>query len=296
MTDENGGDRQSVTTKTGSGERTRTLRSEQIGVLEAMRWYWKMVVACVVLLTGAGIGLALVRTPVYTSTATLNVDFAAQGPTSLSGSLSAAQASAEAYARAFSATALIEQVSGKTGIDPDTVVDRVSASAIPDNTIVLIDAKGDSASAARRLANISSAALIGYVTQFAGGEGRAREESSTILDRYRKISAEYNKSFAEQERLARAAKLNPTRQVQAELQQVKLETQVSALKRQGLFEAYTQSQGHYVAPLSYISRAATAEDDRRSKLQLLAFLGFVSGLAVGAALATLRANRTLALS
>ena len=281
----------------GAGERTRTLRSEQIGVFESMRWHWKTVLVCVLLLTGAGVGLALVRAPVYTAEATLNVDFASTNPATLSGSLSAAQASAESYARAFGSTALINNVSKKTGVAPDDVIDRVRAAAIPENTIITITAKGDSAGASRELANAASAALIGYVTKFAGASSaQSGRETSELLDRYREASAEYNRYFAEQERLGREAKANPSAETSRALQDVRLKTQVASLKREALYQAYTEGQRGYVAPLTYLARATDATDDRLDKLQLLGFIGLAAGLAVGAALATLRANRTSAIA
>jgi hypothetical protein len=281
----------------GYSARAETLRSEQIGVFEAMRWYWWLVVLCVVLLTGAGIGLALVRTPVYSSTATLNVDFAAQSPTTLQGSLSAAQASAESYARAFNSTVLINGVAKKTGLSSDTVLDRVSASAIPENTVVTVDAEGSSETAATKLANVSSNALIKYVAGFAqrGASGTVAE-SPKLLRRYRAVSADYNRYFTQQERLEKVAKLNPTPANTKAFEKAKLKSQVASLKREGLFQAYTESQRHYVAPLTYLARATSATDDQVAKLELLGFVGFAAGLAVGAALATLQANRTSAIA
>jgi uncharacterized protein involved in exopolysaccharide biosynthesis len=266
-------------------------------VFEAMRWHWKMVLVCVVVLTAAGIGLALVRTPTYEAEATLNVQFATQGPTTLSGSLTAAQSSAESYARAFASTALLNKVSKKTGVAPDSVISRVTATAIPDNTVVLIKGRGESAEGAERLANAASDALVGYVQKFAGASrSQAGAETSDLLDRYRDASATYNKFFAEQERLAREAKLNPSSALSRELQAARLKTQVASIKRESLFQAYTEGgQRSYVAPLTILARATSAEDDQLKKLQLLGFIGFVAGLAVGAALATLRANRTSAI-
>jgi hypothetical protein len=281
----------------GAHGRTRTLRSEQIGVVEAMRWHWGIVLFCVVLLTGAGVALALVRTPVYTSTATLNVDFAAQSPTTLSGSLSAAQASAEAYARAFDSTALINRVAKETKLAPETVLDRVSTSAIPENTVITVDAEGDSAGDAKELANVSANALIAYVTDFAGAGGKNSDgDSADLLESYRKASAQYNKYFAEQERLGREINVNPTSANIKAFQEAKLKTQVAQLKREGLFQTYTESQRSYVAPVGFLAKATDASDDRLAKLQLLGFVGLAAGLAVGAALATLRANRTSAIA
>jgi hypothetical protein len=274
-----------------SSPRDGHTRFEQIGVLESMSWYRWTVIACVAVFTLAGIALGLLRTPDYTATATMNVDFAAQSPTTLQGSMSAAQASAESYARAFDNTQLVDKIAAQTGLAPDTIRSRVTAASVPENTVVTLDARGGSEASAVELANVSSAGLIGYVKNFAHiGRANADLESATLLKRYREISGDYNRSLALQGRLEHQLKANPTPAARSALHRAKVRVQVADLKRQGLFEVYTGSQRSYVAPLAYLSQATNASSDRLPKLELFVFLGLLAGLAVGAAAATMRAN------
>ena len=83
---------------------------EQFGVLEAMRWHWRLALLPVVLLIGAAIVVGMLRTPVYTATANLTVDFGAESPSSLPGSVTAAQALADSYSRAVQATPVVRGV------------------------------------------------------------------------------------------------------------------------------------------------------------------------------------------
>src|SRR4051794_35602359 len=77
--------------------------TERLGVLEAMRWHWGLVLVPVVLFLGAAICVGLIRSPVYTATANLTVDFGAENPSALPGSVSAAQALADSYSRSIQA-------------------------------------------------------------------------------------------------------------------------------------------------------------------------------------------------
>jgi len=261
---------------------------EQVGVLEAMRWHWRLVLIPVVLLVGAGLALGLLRAPQYTATANLSVDFGAQNPSSLSGSVTAAQALAESYARAIDATPVVHQVSRKTDTPRSEVADHISASPIPDSTLVKVNGIGDSADAATRLANVSATALTRYIATLNG----TRQGSAPVLAQFRQAESVYQDRLNHQEELAARAAANPSDETTArELQGARVKTQVALLKKNSVGELYGASQQAYVAPLRFLNVASSASSDRLSRLQLLGFIGLVAGLAVGAALATVKANR-----
>ncbi len=261
---------------------------EQVGVLEAMRWHWQLVLIPVVLLVGIGLALGLLRAPTYTATANLSVDFGAQNPSSLSGSVTAAQALADSYARAVFATPVVGQVAHKTGSPANEVADHVSASPIPDSTVVKVSGDAGSEEAAIELANASATALTRYVGTLNG----TRKGSTPVLIQFRQAESLYQDRLAHQGELATQVDANPSDQTAArELKRARVKTQVALLKKNSVGELYGASQQAYVAPLSFLSAATSASSDKLSRLQLLGFIGLVAGLAIGAALATVRANR-----
>lgn len=261
---------------------------EQVGVLEAMRWYWRLVLIPVVLLVGAGLALGLLRAPVYTATANLNVDFGAQNPSSLSGSVTAAQALADSYARAVDATPVVLEVARKTGIPREEVTDHMSATPIPDTTVVKVSGTADSADAATKLANVSGTALTRYIATLNG----TRQGSTPVLAEFRQAESVYQDRLRRQEELAARVEANPSDEAAGqELQRARVKTQVALLKKNSVGELYGTSQQAYVAPLRFLNVATSASSDRLSRLQLLGFIGLIAGLAVGAALATVKANR-----
>lgn len=261
---------------------------EQVGVLEAMRWHWPLVLIPVVLLLGIGLTLGLMRAPTYTATANLSVDFGAQNPSSLPGSVTAAQALADSYARAIEATAVVSEVARKTGAPPDEVAESTGASPIPDSTVVTVSGSGDSERAAVEFANISAQALTRYIATLNG----TRQGSAPVLTQFRQAESLYQDRLDRQMELAEEVEANPSDETaRQELKQARVRTQVALLKKNSVAELYGASQQAYVAPLSFLSEASSASNDKFARLQLLAFVGLVAGLAIGVALATVRANQ-----
>lgn len=261
---------------------------EQVGVLEAMRWHWQLVLIPVLLFFGIGLALGLMRAPTYTATANLSVDFGAQSPSSLPGSVTAAQALADSYARAVDATPVVIGVARRTGIPADEVADRTGASPIPDSTVVRVSASAGSEQAAVELANTSAKALTRYIATLNG----TRLGSAPVLAQFRQAESVYQDRRDRQAELIEEVEADPSDEAaRQELKQARVRTQVALLKKNSVAELYGASQQAYVAPLSFLSEASSASSDELARLELLAFVGLVAGLAIGAALATVRANR-----
>lgn len=260
---------------------------EQVGVLESMRWHWQLVLIPVILLVGAGLALGLLRAPTYTATANLSVDFGAQNPSSLPGSVTAAQALADSYARAIDATPVVFGVARKTGTPASEVADQVYASPIPDSTVVRVSGTAGSEAAAIELANASGKELTNYIGNLNG----TRSGSALVLTQFRQAEAVYQDRLDRQLDLAEQIEASPDEATAQELKRARVKTQVALLKKNSVAELYGASQQAYVAPLSFLSEASSASSDELSRLQLLGFIGLVAGLALGAALATVRANR-----
>jgi asparagine synthase (glutamine-hydrolysing) len=263
-------------------------RLDQVGVFEAMRWYWGLVVIPVVLLVGLAVALAFIRPPVYTATTSLSIDFGAESPSSLPGSVSAAQALSDSYARAIQATSVVDEIARRTGYSPEEIPDHVSASPIPDSTIVRVTGTADSGEAATSVANIAGTSLVRYI----GALNGSRTGSQPVLAQFRRAEVLYQNRLDHQLELADAAAAEPADEaVQLELKRARVQTQVALLQKQSLASVYGTSQQAYVAPLTFLNRATSSSSDRIAKLEFFVFVGLIAGLAIGAALATARANR-----
>jgi capsular polysaccharide biosynthesis protein len=258
----------------------------RIGVLEAMRWHWALVLIPMILLVGTAIAVGLLRSPVYTATTTLSVGFGAENPSALPGSVSAAQALSESYSRAIEATPVTKQIAQRTGISATTVPDHVSATPIPGTTVVKVSGTADSSSGAIATANTAADSLSLYV----GSLGGSKTGSPQVLVLFRRAEAAYQDRLAYESELADQVAAEPSESNELTLKQAQVETQVALLRKQSLASVYGTSQQAYVAPLTVLSRASAASSDRTAKLELLIFIGLVAGLAIGATLATVRAN------
>jgi uncharacterized protein involved in exopolysaccharide biosynthesis len=79
------------------------------------------------------------------------------------------------------------------------------------------------------------------------------------------------------------------------MQASEVRLRVAQLRSDTLRQAYddsTQSQAA-TSLVQVLERASSAGSDRARYLQFLGFIGFVAGLAVGLAVATVRANRVV---
>src|SRR4029079_16305345 len=114
-------------------------------VLESLRRYWWLV--CLIGLIGAGLGVAyaqLQRDPVYTADAELSVGRVDVATQAIPGFVAASRTLADTYSRAISAKAVIDQISRKTGLSKSDVLDRVTATPVPNTATMRVIAEAGS--------------------------------------------------------------------------------------------------------------------------------------------------------
>jgi uncharacterized protein involved in exopolysaccharide biosynthesis len=264
----------------------------RVTTLTAARRHWFLVALVTALFTAAGIAVAMVRQPVYTAQARLvvgRIDVTAPG--ALGSFTEAAKAIASQYSRSIDAEGITNRVAPKVGLSRAQVAARVSASPIPESPVIRLSATGTNAGGAIRLANLASSALVAFTTEL----NRSNPDTSRLLARFTTASRDVVEQRAELSRLRRSYDSEPTDEKRAEMQATEVKLRVAQLRQETLHEAYntsTQSQAA-TSLVQVIERATTAGNDRFKYLQFLGFVGFVAGLAVGLALATLLANRLL---
>lgn len=262
----------------------------RVTTLTAARRHWLLVAFVTLLFTGAGIAVAVVRKPVYTAETRLvvgRIDVSAPG--ALGSFTVATQAIASQYSRSIDAEGITRRVATKANLTPGQVATRVSATPIPESPVIKVFARDTSAGDAVRLANLASSALVTFTTQL----NRSNPDTSRLLTRFTASSRDVVVQEAQLRRLRRSYVAHPTRAARDQMQATEVKLRVAELQRDTLREAYdasTQSQAA-TSLVQVLERASGAVSDRLRYLQFLGFIGFVAGLAVGLALATLRANR-----
>ena len=256
------------------------------GVFESVRAYRMLAAIPVFLLVGVAATIGILRTPTYTSEARLQVQLTASTPAALPGAASASAAYAETYARSIEARQVIVQASKKTGISPDEVLSRVSATQVPSTSVLTVSAEGDSGPQTVALAQATSAALQAYTQTVKLASSRSRQ----FLADFKEATLRYQQQLREKDAAEQAFNRQPTAANRQAVDAATAEAQAAELRRNAIQSAYANSNQPFTAPLRVISPADSASSDRVPRLQLLLFLGLAAGLMVGAALATARAN------
>ncbi|HXS47681.1 MAG TPA: hypothetical protein VN756_09490 [Solirubrobacterales bacterium] len=261
-----------------------------VNVVRAMLWNWWVVLFAVLIVVAVGVAIALVRTPTYTATARLAVGrIDITSPGALSGYAVATQALATGYSRTVTAGAVARPVAAKNDLSVKEVQDSITATPVAESPIFRVDATASSGDRAVALANDSSHALVAYAADL----NQNNPDSARLYRQYR--TATVLRKIAKQE-LHTAVEVSgsePTASATTDVAKAQSSFDAADLRVNALGKAYTASvQGQAATQLvQIISPATEATSDRGSVLMILAFIGVVIGLLVGAALATLREGK-----
>jgi hypothetical protein len=259
----------------------------RVGPLDAIRRHWPIVLATVVPLVVAGIGLGLVRKPVYTAEGRVSVRVAAPYPNAVPASIFAANGLASIYSRSIDAPPVIVRVAKRTSLSPSEVMDRVSATQVPDTGVVRVLATGPSEESTILLANLTTIELQRYVSNNLSGSS---PQSRVVFRKYKQAARRHQDRLQHLQELESQLGSTASSSTSEALRRAQLQVEASAVKSIGLARAYQNGQQLYSAPLEVVGRATSASSDRVSRLQLFALIGLVAGLAVGTVLATVQAN------
>jgi uncharacterized protein involved in exopolysaccharide biosynthesis len=243
-----------------------------------------------VLAVGAAVAIGLARLPTYTAEARVNVGRINVPAFTLQGVIQGNTTLAASYSRAIGAPAVINPASRVAHISQQEATARLSASPIPDATLIRIDATGHTAARAIVLANAASRALIDYVAVLNRTSGATK-----LLARYRRADVVATVALRRLDRANliyahhkthRAA--NAVVQATADYDKAHLfATQLAGVYSASLSEA----PGNNLLQLE--TPALNASSDSGSVLATLILIGGVAGLLVGLVLSLLRANRRL---
>jgi capsular polysaccharide biosynthesis protein len=203
----------------------------------------------------------------------------------------ATEALAAQYSRTIAAQGVTRRVARSMGIAPRTVAARVSATPIPESPVIKIVATATDPREAVRLANLSSTALISFTAEL----NRANPDTPRLLRRFREASRDLIVARSRVTARRREHTQSPSESSRRRLQTAQVDRDVAQLRTETARQAYDASiRGETpTTMINPLTPAVAASSDRSSKLQLFGFVGFVAGLALGLALATLRANAVL---
>jgi Chain length determinant protein len=249
-------------------------------IVDAIRWHKLLVAAFAALCALIGIAFGLVRQPLYTASATLQVgrvDPSAPG----FGSYSESTASlASAFSRSITATPVLGEIQRKLGLRTTQSASRLSSEPIPSSPTFRVIATGSSARSAIDLANVAAGGVVTYVSQSNSSNPQAR----ALLQAYVGASKGLRRARATQNNLPASA--SRAAQIDAEAAQT-----AAAAKADALYKSYVAAVGSEASRsglVSILADATSASDDRRAKLQLFGFIGLLIGLVLGTAAATWR--------
>ena len=261
-----------------------------LGVGDAMRRYWFLVVACVVVATAVAIYSEAIRDSTYTATTNVAVGrIDVSNPGALAGFSLATQTLAQSYARAIVADEIRRDVARRTGLKEGTIRADLRASAIPESSVIRITGESVDEEQAIRIANEGSAALIAYVARI----NRNNPDSERLYREFRAASLQVSNARAAERRAERRLEATGSEEAARALRSARVARDSAELRRETVRQAYATTQQGQASTslLQLLNRASSATSDSRSRLQLALFIGVFAGLALGAALAIMRARR-----
>ena len=261
------------------------------GIWEAMGRRRHLTVLPILILLPISMALGLARSPRYTAETRLIVGRLAITNPGLSGYVTATQSLASAYSRAVTATEVTEPVAREMKMSTREVASRLAASPIQQSPVFRVIATGASQSQAIALANDASGALIGYVAKL----NRENPDGPRLLAQYGRATHAFDRANLQQQSAHARFRRSPNAVNEAAFSATSSARASAELQRTTLGALYQSSEsGQAISSLvGTLNTASTASSDRNSVLELLAFLAIAVGLAIGAALATARANRAL---
>lgn len=263
-----------------------------VGVLQAARRSWWIVLLPTVLLTALGLGIAVQRSPTYTAETRLSVGrINLNAPGALSGFALATQSLAAQYARTANAIDVVEPVAKDLDQTPLQITRRITASPIPESPVFTIRASGPTDESAVRLANATSESLVRYVRELNNEDPGA----GVVLADFKRVSEVVSSRLEDVERARERFAEDPSERNRRRLTDARSSYAFWKLRQENVSARYqSTAQGAASSSLvQVLNPALEATSDQRRWIQILGFAGLVAGLLLGLGLATLWANHVV---
>jgi uncharacterized protein involved in exopolysaccharide biosynthesis len=275
----------------GAGTRARgsSAHSQSSPVATAIAANKPLVCICALLFAVFGVLAGMHRKGTYSSAATLQVGKVNPNSPGFYGFVQSASDLATAFSRAVTAEAVLDAVHARLGLSAATAVSRLAAEPIPNSPAFRVIASGPTAKAAVNLANVASTALIAYEAH----ANTYSPEGHRLLGAYRAAELSLAHAKAAVARAEAARGEEPSAKANLRLENAQASQAAATLQAQALASGYQLSAQSATTRdlISPLAQAVTATSDRRSKIELLGFVGLLGGLVIGCALAALREIR-----
>jgi uncharacterized protein involved in exopolysaccharide biosynthesis len=257
-------------------------------VLRAISWHRWLVIVCAIVFCAAGIAYgAVVRKPVYTASATLQVGEVNPNSPGFLGYTQSAASLATAFARSIDAQPVLAQVEGELGLPAGKAIPRLSSEPIPLSPAFRVIATGPSAEGSMALANSTSNAVVAYEAK----TNSANPEAKSLLAEFQQAALAVHRSKHEVSALQKES-ANERTVLEAEAQRSAAKVKLQAIEN--AYVASVTSQAPRQGLVTVLASATSASNDRKSKIEMYGLLGLVIGLAVGCAAALFRESRATA--
>ncbi len=246
-------------------------------------------VLCALAVSAVGVAGGVARAGTYTASSTLQVGKVNPNSPGFFGFVQSASDLANVFSRAITAAPVLRAVHAKLGLSPSVAIGRLEAEPIPNSPAFRVIATGPTATAAIDLANVTSGAVIRYEAD----ANTYSPESRRLLSAYRGASLALARADNEVTAAAGAYAQAPTPAAQLKLEDARANRAAASLRAQALAGGYQLSAQSATTRdlMSVISGAVSAVSDRKSKIELLGFVGLLGGLVIGCAVAVLRDQR-----
>jgi uncharacterized protein involved in exopolysaccharide biosynthesis len=234
---------------------------------------------CALAFAAIGVIGGAVRKGTYTAASTLQVGKVNPNSPGFYGFVQSASDLAAAFSRAIYAAPVLAAAHSQLGLSASEASARLSAAPIPNSPAFRVIATGPTRGTAALLANVTGEALIAYEAQ----SNTYSAESRRLLTAYRSaslglIQARAQAKRAEIQYLARHDVARRSR-----LESAQAGRAAASLKAQALASGYqldAQSAGT-TELVSLLAGATTAASDRKSRTELLGFIGLLGGVVIG---------------
>lgn len=261
----------------------------RVTVSAAVRRHWLTVLIPVVVLMALAVALAATRTPSFTAQTTLSIgDVSSTSEAALAGFTGATRAIADTYSRSIDRDEVVGRVARRLNADPEAIKAQVSAAPVPESSVMAVRAETSSNQGSVVLANEAADSLVRYSERAADSQERNEE----LLADYEEAVIELEQARVEAEAARETFAALETPKAEADFTQAQAAKQAAEVTANGLRAAYqaTQPAGGSAAVAEVIEPATAADSDRLSYLGFLLVVAAVAGLAIGLALALVRAN------
>jgi hypothetical protein len=268
-------------------------RPMRVDAIYAMLRYPYLVIIPILLLGAVGYVLAGKKQVTYKAEAQVLIGQPSPGTAGeLPGVVQAEQSLAGIYAREIDFNQVLIPLARQFNTTPADIASRLSATPDPQSPLVRIFATASSPSAAVVLAN-------GASTKFAATVNSLSETGTSAnqaFGRYKRAVAAYQSALGKQQQLQQQlSNSGSTSSVASNpaLQQAAAASQIAQLHVTTLADQYQSllAAQQNAPTLSVFESAAGASSNHKANLEIYVFGGLVAGLLIGAALATLMANR-----